>query len=300
MLNITPNIEFTAGKGDVSHLKRLRIVRLLTLIIPSAILFLVVIAAIFAPLLAPHDPIKTSMTERFVPPAFVEGGSVNHLLGTDNLGRDIFSRLIYGTRISLCVSLLVIAITAGVGTILGIISGFSGGRIDNLLMRVTDVSLSFPAILIAILLSVSIGQGFLTVVLALSILGWAPYARLIRGEALRLRETDFVGQARIIGASPMRIMLRHIFPNVINPLIIMMTLSVGMVILTESALSFLGAGIPPPTPSWGAMVNEGRTYVDTAWWISCFPGVAIGLVVLSGNFLGDWLRDKMDPRLRQI
>jgi peptide/nickel transport system permease protein len=300
MLNIIPDMGATAGQRAAASIRRVQIVRWLTLLIPAAILLLVVIAAIFAPLLAPYDPVKTSMTERFIPPAFVEGGSTNHLLGTDNLGRDIFSRIIHGSRISLGVSLLVIAITAGVGTILGIISGFSGGRTDNFLMRVTDISLSFPPILIAILLSVSIGQGFFTVVLALSILGWAPYARLIRGEALRLRETDFVGQARIIGASPVRIMLRHIFPNVINPLIIMMTLSVGMVILTESALSFLGAGIPPPTPSWGAMVNDGRTYVDSYWWISTFPGVAIGLVVLSGNFLGDWLRDKMDPRLRQI
>jgi peptide/nickel transport system permease protein len=300
MLNITPDIQTAAGKRAVASIRRVQIVRQLTLIIPATILLLVVVAAIFAPLIAPHDPIKVTMTDRLLPPAFVEGGKADYLLGTDNLGRDIFSRIIYGARISLSVSLLVIAITAGAGTAIGILSGFSGGRLDSLLMRITDVSLSFPPILIAILLSVSMGPGFLTVVLALSILGWAGYARLIRGEALRLRETDFVGQARIIGASPMRIMLRHIFPNVINPLIILMTLSVGMVILTESALSFLGAGIPPPTPSWGAMVNDGRTYVDTAWWISTFPGIAIGLVVLSGNFLGDWLRDKLDPRLRQI
>jgi peptide/nickel transport system permease protein len=230
----------------------------------------------------------------------MDGGSTAHLLGTDHLGRDILSRVIYGSRISLSISLLVIFITASIGTILGIISGYLGGYTDNVLMRVTDVSLSFPAILIAILLAVSMGPGYRTVVLALSILGWAPYARLIRGEALRLRQADFVQQARVIGTSPMRIMVRHIFPNIINPLIVMITLSVGMVILTEAALSYLGAGIPPPNPSWGAMVNDGRNLIDSAWWISLFPGIAIGLVVLSGNFLGDWIRDKTDPRLRQI
>jgi peptide/nickel transport system permease protein len=297
------------GKNIEAGIRRVHVIRMLTLVIPLAILIMLVIAAIAADLswlglpdvgLAPYDPVKISMKDRYLPPFWAEDGSTAHLLGTDNLGRDILSRTIYGARISLSISMLVIVITAGIGAVLGIIAGYLGGRTDNFLMRVTDVSLSFPAILIALLLAASIGPGYWTVVIALSILGWAPYARLIRGEALRLREEDFVAQARIIGASPYRIMLRHIFPNIINPLIIMMTLSIGMIILTEAALSYLGAGIPPPEPSWGAMVNEGRNYLDTAWWISTFPGIAIGLVVLSGNFFGDWLRDKMDPRLRQI
>jgi peptide/nickel transport system permease protein len=167
-------------------------------------------------------------------------------------------------------------------------------------MRITDISLSFPAILIAMLLAVSMGPSFTTVVLAVSILGWAPYARLIRGETLKLREADFVSQARIIGSSPIRIMRRHIFPNIVNSLIIIMTLQVGLLIIVEASLSFLGIGIPPPSPSWGNMVNDGRNLIDTAWWISTFPGIAIALVVLSGNFLGDWLRDKLDPKLRQL
>ncbi len=309
MQNIAPNIEAISGTKVAAGVKRVRIVRQLTLIIPAIVLFLLVLAAIFADLswlglpdvrLAPYDPVKISMSERFLPPFWAEEGSTAHILGTDNIGRDILSRVIYGSRISLSVSLLVIVITAGVGTVLGIIAGYLGGRTDGFLMRVTDVSLSFPPILLALLLAATMGPGYWTIVLALSILGWAPYARLIRGEALRLREEDFVGQARIIGASPIRIMVRHVFPNIINPLIIMMTLSVGMVILTEAALSYLGAGIPPPNPSWGNMVNDGRSYIDTAWWISTFPGVAIGLVVLSGNFMGDWLRDTMDPRLRQL
>jgi peptide/nickel transport system permease protein len=195
---------------------------------------------------------------------------------------------------------LVIFITASVGTILGIIAGYLGGHTDTVLMRTTDASLAIPAILIALLLAVVLGPSFKTVVLALSILGWAPYARLIRGEALRLREADFVAQARIIGSSPLRIMIIHIFPNVVNPLIVISTMSVGLVILAEAALSYLGAGIPPTTPSWGGMVSDGRNLIDRAWWISFFPGLAIGLVVMSGNFLGDWIRDKMDPRLRRL
>jgi peptide/nickel transport system permease protein len=309
MQSIAPNIEAITGTKVAAGIRRVHIVRQLTLIIPAIVLFLLVLAAIFADLswlglpdvgLAPYDPVKISMSERFLPPFWAEEGSTAHILGTDNIGRDILSRVIYGSRISLSVSLLVIVITAGVGTVLGIIAGYLGGRTDGFLMRVTDVSLSFPPILIALLLAATMGPGYWTVVLALSILGWAPYARLIRGEALRLREEDFVGQARVIGASPFRIMLKHIFPNIINPLIIMMTLSVGMVILTEAALSYLGAGIPPPNPSWGNMVNDGRNFIDNAWWISTFPGIAIGLVVLSGNFMGDWLRDKLDPRLRQL
>jgi len=271
-----------------------------TFIVPVAVLLIVVIMAIFAPLLAPYPYDQINMTDRFMPPFFMEEGSTSHILGTDNMGRDIMSRAIYGAQISLSVAAMVIAITASIGTALGIVSGYVGGRTDAFLMRVTDISLAFPAILIALLLAASIGPGYWTVVIAISILGWAPYARLIRGEALKLREADFVAQARIIGASPIRIMLKHIFPNIMNPLIIMVTLSVGMVILTEAILSYLGAGIPPPAASWGNMVNDGRTYIDTAWWISFFPGAAIGLVVLAGNFLGDWLRDKLDPRLRQI
>ena len=196
--------------------------------------------------------------------------------------------------------MLVILITSIIGTTLGIIGGYLGGRTEAFLMRITDISLSFPAILIAMLLAVSMGPSFTTVVLAVSILGWAPYARLIRGETLKLREADFVAQARIIGSSSIRIMLRHIFPNIVNSLIIIMTLQVGLLIIVEASLSFLGVGIPPPAPSWGNMVNDGRNLVDTAWCISTFPGIAIALVVLSGNFLGDWLRDKLDPKLRQL
>ena len=268
----------------------------LTFIMPVIVLSVVVILTIFAPLLAPYPYDQINMSERLMPPFFMEEGSTSHILGTDHMGRDIFSRVIYGAQISFSIALLVIFITSSIGTVVGIIAGYTGGRTDAVLMRTTDISLAFPAFLIAILLATTLEPGYWTVVIALSFLGWAPFARLMRGEALQLREADFVAQARIIGASPIRVMIRHIFPNIINPLIILVTLAVGMVILTEAVLSYIGAGIPPPNPSWGAMVEEGRVFIDTAWWISFFPGAAIGLVVLSGNFLGDWLRDRFDPK----
>jgi peptide/nickel transport system permease protein len=280
--------------------RRTRITMQLTFLIPVVILTLLVLVAILAPFLAPHSPTKTSLPNRLLPPFFMEGGKTAYLLGTDMVGRDILSRVIYGARVSLSVSLLVIFITGAVGTIMGIVAGYLGGHVDTILMRTTDASLAIPTILIALLLAVALGPSFKTVVLSISILGWAPYARLIRGEALRLREADFVGQARIIGSSPLRIMIVHIFPNVINSLIVISTMSVGLVILMEAALSYLGAGIPPTTPSWGSMVSDGRNLIDRAWWISFFPGLAIGLVVMSGNFLGDWIRDKLDPRLRRL
>lgn len=268
--------------------------------IPATVLLIIVLAALFSEVVAPYDPIKVSMTERLVPPFFIEGGSSAHILGTDKLGRDILSRVIHGARISLSVSLLVILITSSIGTVVGIIAGYRGGMIDSVLMRVTDISMAFPGILVAMLLAVSLGPSFTTLVLSISMLGWASYARLIRGEALRLRRADFVAQAIVMGSSPLRIMAVHIFPNIVNPLLILMTLSVGIIILVEAALSYLGAGIPPPTPSWGSMVSDGRGLIDVAWWISLFPGLAIGLVVLSGNYLGDWIRDKLDPKLRQL
>jgi peptide/nickel transport system permease protein len=277
-----------------------RIVRNLGFIFPVAIFAIMIFTAIFANFLAPYSYQETSLTERRLPPAWVEKGSMNHFLGTDTLGRDILSRAIYGARISLSVSLFAILITASVGTVLGIMAGYMGGRIDAFIMRITDIAMSFPNLLLAIIIAVSLGPGFFTVIFALSILGWAGYARIIRGESLRLRNTDFVLQAVISGASPWRIMIKHIFPNIVNVLIIGVTLSVGAMILAESAMSYLGIGIPPPTPSWGSMVSDGRNELDRAWWIATFPGVLIGMVVLSGNFLGDWLRDKLDPRLRQL
>ncbi|MBN1161237.1 MAG: ABC transporter permease [Dehalococcoidales bacterium] len=303
-------IEKGKKKKIYTGLKRsTRIIRNLTLIIPAAILILMIIVALFADLgwiglpdigLAPQDPNATHPRDKLLPPSFMEGGKSDYFLGTDRLGRDLFSRVIYGARVSLSVSLIVIFITALIGTILGILSGYKGGRADAFIMRVTDVALSFPGLLLAMLLWVAIGPGYWTVVLALSVLGWAGYARMIRGESLRIRESDFVAQAQVVGATTWRVMFKHIFPNIVNSLIVIMTLQIGMMILAEAALSFLGLGITAPTASWGSIVADGRTELDRAWWISAFPGICIGLVVMAGNFLGDWIRDKLDPRLRQL
>jgi len=299
-MTTSAKVRVKAAKRYTGLSRGARIVRSLTFIIPMIIMAGLVFITIFAPLIAPYEPTEQHMLERRLPPAFMEGGTTKYILGTDHLGRDILSRMIYGGRVSLSVSLLAIMITAGVGTIMGITSGFIGGRTDGFLMRLTDIAMSFPNLLIAMLLSVGVGPGFWTVVFALSILGWAGYSRMIRGESLRLRNSDFVMQARVNGVSNLGIMFKHIFPNVVNTLIIIMTLQIGMMILAESALSYLGIGIPAPTPSWGSMVSDGRNDLDRAWWISTFPGIAIGLVVLSGNFLGDWIRDKTDPRLRRL
>jgi peptide/nickel transport system permease protein len=305
MQTMAPNIKAKPKAKYTGVTRRSRIIQNLTLIIPLAIFIVLIFTAIFANVLSPYSYDDTSPKERWLAPVFFTNadgvpGTMHHIMGTDALGRDILSRVIYGARVSLSVSLLVIAITAFVGTTLGVLSGYLGGNVDSVIMRITDIALSFPGLLVAMLLSVSMGPGFFTVVMALSILGWAGYTRMVRGAALQIRNSDFVAQARVIGASPFRIMFVHIFPNVVNPLIIIMTMAVGMMILAESGMSYLGIGIPPPMPSWGSMVSDGRNYLDTAWWISVFPGICIGLVVLSGNFLGDWLRDKMDPRLRQL
>jgi peptide/nickel transport system permease protein len=289
--------------------KGTRFLRSLGLYIPLAVMAVMIILALFSDMwyvglpgvgLAPHDPNVTSPRDKFLPPSFMEGGKSEYLLGTDKLGRDVLSRVMVGAQVSLSVSLIAILITATIGTALGILAGYAGGPVEGLIMRIVDMALSFPGLLLAMLLAVSIGPGFWTVVFALSILGWAGYARMIRGEALRIRESDFVAQARIAGSSSWRIMIRHIFPNIVNSLTVIMTLQIGMMILAESALSYLGIGITAPRASWGSMVSDGRAELDRAWWISAFPGICIGLVVLSGNFLGDWIRDKLDPRLRQL
>jgi peptide/nickel transport system permease protein len=227
-----------------------------------------------------------------------EGGSTAHLLGTDNLGRDVLSRLIWGSRVSLGVTAAVVVLSSIVGLLIGLASGYVGGRADAFLMRVADGSIAFPAILIALLFAVSLGPGVVTVVLALSVLSWANYARIVRGEVLHLRHSEFVVGARVIGCSPTRVMATHLFPNLLDIWVVMITLQVGLIVLSEAALGFLGAGVPPPTPSWGSLVSDGRNLIDTAWWISFFPGLAIGLLVLCVNYLGDWLRDRMDPQLR--
>lgn len=264
------------------------------------LIFLLVLPGLFAPYLAPHNPIKGSLRARLKPPVWVQGGTITHPLGTDKVGRDILSRIVYGARISLAVSVVAILVSGAIGTALGLIAGYFGGRVDALIMRLVDISLGLPVILLALVFVAAMGASFGTVVSVTAVLLWARYARQVRGETLSIRERDFIARARVAGASHVRIMLRYIFPNVVNTLTVLATLQIGAIILLESALSFLGAGIPRPTPTWGSMIADGRDLIVVAWWIAMFPGLAIMLTVLSLNLLGDWLRDYLDPKLRNI
>ncbi len=229
-----------------------------------------------------------------------KGGSWNQVLGTDHLGRDIFSRIIHGARISLIVAAVTLGVGGVIGTVLGLVSGWYGGWIDELIMRVVDIFLSLPLILVALVLVVSLGQSFAILVTVLVLFMWVRFARLVRGEVLRLKTMDYVALARVAGASTPRILFVHLLPGVTNTVIVIATLQVGVVILLESSLSFLGAGVPPPTPAWGSMVADGRDRLAEAWWISTMPGLAILLTVMALNLFGDWLRDTLDPRLRQM
>jgi peptide/nickel transport system permease protein len=264
------------------------------------IIVVLVLIAILAPLIAPHSPTAQSLPDKLLPPAWQEGGSTKHLLGTDVLGRDVLSRLIYGARVSLIVATAALLAGGGVGLMVGIVSGYLGGRTDSVLMRIVDATLTFPTILIALLLAVSLGQGLGTISIAITVLIWARFARVVRGEALAVKTRDFVALARVHGCSHLRIMAVHIVPNVLNTFMVLLTLHIGFVIIVEASLSFLGAGIPPPTPSWGQMVADGRGHIASAWWLSVVPGVAIIMVVLAFNLFGDWLRDWLDPRLKQV
>ena len=266
----------------------------------AILVFLLVIPGIFAEWIAPHDPIKGSLALRLKPPMWEKGGSITYPLGTDKVGRDVLSRIIYGARVSLRVSVEAIVVSGFIGTALGLISGYFGGRVDALIMRLVDISLSLPIILVALVFVAALGPSFATVIAVITILLWARYARQVRGEVLSIKERDFIARARVAGASHFRIMFRYLLPNVVNTLIVLATLQVGFVIIFESSLSFLGAGIPRPTPAWGLMVADGRELIVTAWWISMFPGIAIMLTVLSFNLVGDWLRDHLDPKLKNI
>ena len=280
-------------------------------VLPVAILLLVlVLPAIFADWVAPHDPVVGSLSDRLAPPFWVEaqgegiyatpGGSLEHMLGTDKQGRDILSRIIYGARVSLTVAAISIFLAGILGTTLGLVAGYFGGNIDHLVMRAVDICLSMPAILFALVLAVVLGPSFQTVIIVIVTIFWSRYARLVRGETLSIKSQDFVARARVAGASNLRIIARHVFPNIVNTIIVLATLEVGQVILLESTLSFLGAGLPRPTPAWGLMVADGRELLVTSWWLTVWPGTAILLSVLSMNLLGDWLRDRLDPKLRNV
>ncbi len=267
----------------------------ITLTFGAIIIALLVLIAVLAPFIAPYDPTSGTLVDRLKPPAWEKNGSMAHLLGTDVLGRDTLSRLIYGARTSLLVAVVAILVAGILGASLGIISGYLGGWVDILLMRAADLAFSFPVILLAMVLAIVFGASFQNIIFVISLILWAEYARMARAETLKVREMDFVALAKVAGISKGWIMFRHILPNVAGSLIVLATLQVGVVIVMESSLSFLGVGVPPPTPDWGSMIADGRSYVVTAWWLALVPGLAILFTVLAFNLVGDALTELLSP-----
>jgi peptide/nickel transport system permease protein len=264
------------------------------------ILFLLLFVIAFAGILTHHDPYTIDLPHRLQPPAWMAGGDSSHLLGTDTLGRDVLTRILYGARASMLVGVVTMILGGSIGLVLGMVAGYLGGKIDAIISRITDSFMALPALLIAIVFAVNLQPGIVSVIFAISATIWAQFARIIRGESMALKEREFILQAKVGGCSTLRILFVNILPNVLNTFMIMITLNIGMAILVEASLSFLGVGIPPPTPSWGQMISEGRDYISTAYWLALFPGIVIALTVLALQMFGDWLRDKLDPKLRQF
>jgi peptide/nickel transport system permease protein len=270
-------------------------------LVPIAILLIIALTAMFADFLAPHNPEVGSLTARFRPPFWQTGGSMDHIFGTDQLGRDVLSRLIFGARVSMVVGFTAVIFAGVVGTALGILAGYIGGWVDQVIMRITDAWLALPALTFAIFLAAIVGPSMWNIVIILGAVYWTRYARVVRGEVLSLKEREFVRLAIVAGCSKWTIMHRHILPNVVNSAIVLATLMLGVVIVTEASLSFLGVGVPPPQPAWGLMLSDGKQGLMVGyWWLTVMPGCCIMLMVLSANLLGDWLRVKFDPQLRQL
>lgn len=265
-----------------------------------AVLLATMVTALVGPWVVPVDPFFVSVLDRFTPPAWYDGGSLEHLLGTDSLGRDTFSRLIIGARVSLTVGLVAVMVGGLIGIVMGLVSGYAGGRTDAIIMRLVDIQLAFPGILLALTILALLGRSMANLILVLGIVQWAKYARIVRSHVLSVREQEFVEASRALGSNPLRIIAVHILPNSMAPITVIASFSVATTILAESALSFLGLGVPPGVPSWGGMLSEGRDHLVRAWWLATFPGLAISVTVLSINVIGDWFRDFLDPNLRNI
>ncbi len=299
MTMTTPAETIVLAEPSARRFRRLRVndVPLVPILILASIAFI----AVFAGVLAPHNPEVGILSHRFRPPFWQAGGSTEYLLGTDQLGRDVLSRLIFGARISMVVGFTAVIVAGVVGTALGIISGYLGGWVDQVIMRLTDTWLALPALTFAIFLAAIVGPSMWNIVIILGITYWTRYARVIRGEVLSLKEREFVRLAIVAGCSRWTIMMRHILPNVLKSAIVLGSLMLGVVIIAEATLSFLGVGVPPPQPAWGLMLADGKEGLMVGyWWLTVLPGGCIMLLVLSANLLGDWLRVKLDPQLRQL
>ena len=268
------------------------------LLIGGILIGVVILLALGAGVMAPMDPLRQSLSHRLARPLSYETGRGLHVLGTDHLGRDILSRLLYGARVSIVISAGTVFVSGTLGTLVGLVSGFSGGRVDSVLMRLTEVQLACPFILLALAVASVLRPNFTNTMIVLAVSGWVVYAKVVRSRVLSLRDSEFVQSARALGASGWRLVLRHLLPNVVSTCIVLATLEAARMIVLESALSFLGLGVQPPTPSWGGMLSEGKIYLSSAWWYTTFPGLAIMLTVLGFNMLGDSLRDMLDPKLK--
>ncbi|MCP4168889.1 MAG: ABC transporter permease [Chloroflexi bacterium] len=260
------------------------------------IILIIVLAAIFAPAITPQDPTQVSLQLRLRPPFWMEDSVSPHFLGTDQLGRDIWTRIVYGARVSLIIGLLAMLVAGPIGVFTGVIAGYRGRSSDTVIMRIADAQLAIPSILLAVTIIAVLGRSLLILIVVLGVTKWVEYARISRAESLYLKETDFVLASRVVGAKTPRIMSRHILPNLMTPIIVLASFTVAEMILAEAALSFLGLGVQPPTPSWGSMISDGRDYLSNAWWVAAWPGLAILITVLAINFVGDWLTEVLHPR----
>src|SRR5437867_5448960 len=275
-----------------------RLIRRRTALFGLAVVAIVILTALFAPALSPFDPIEQDINQRLKEPGWRNAAGQAHVLGTDHLGRDILARIIYGSRVALVVGLSAVLISGVLGMAIGLVSGYFGGKVDDFFMRLADIQLAFPFILLAIAVIGVLGPSLRNIIVVIGVSAWVVYARVVRGEVLSIREREFVQAAIALGSRDGRVVLRHVLPNAVTPWLVVATLDMALVIVIEAALSFLGLGVQPPTPTWGGMLADGRVYLSTAWWLATFPGVAILITVLGINLLGDGLRDALDPRLQ--
>ncbi len=298
VLDQKPAVQPKPRRGKWSKLVR-RFVRNPWAMVGLFLLLLTVFSAVFAPVIAPEPPDKADLRARLAPPSWLdETGKSTHLLGNDQVGRDLLSRILYGARISLLVGVASVVIAMVIGVVVGLIAGFYGRWLDDFFMRIGDVQLAFPFILFAIIVMTVFGAGLWKLIIVLGISQWVGFARLVRGQVMTVKEMEYVQAAKAVGATNYRIIRKHVLPNVLSSIIVLATLNVAVNILLEASLTFIGLGVDPSIPTWGGMLADGRNYLETAWWVATFPGIAIMITVFGINLLGDWLRDELDPNLR--